>query len=77
MTLSLSSRFSAERLPQVGQRVVYATSGIKLVGAGVVVSVSPLCVVPRVIVKLDSGAEATVMVHSLYEEPTIPLKGVC
>ena len=68
MTLSLSDRFSAERLPSVGQRVVYAPSGIKLVGAGVVEAVS-VTAFPRVTVSLDNGAVVTVMVHSLYREP--------
>lgn len=70
--LTLSARFSAERLPRVGQRVVYAPSGIKLVGAGVVEAVS-ITAMPRVTVRLDNGAVATVMVHSLYEEPVSEL----
>lgn len=70
MTLSLASRFSAQRLPAVGQRVVYAPSGIKLVGAGVVEAVSTYAyAVPRIVVRLDSGKVARPQVHSLYEEP--------
>lgn len=66
--LSTTDRYSPTNLPAVGDRVVYAPQGINLKGAGIVIAHDTRGKETRVVVRLDTGAEATVFAKSLYRE---------
>ncbi len=74
MILNANDRYSATNLPAVGERVVYAPQGINLKGAGVVTGHDTRGKETRIVVKLDTGAEATVFAKSLFREPR-PTRG--
>ena len=78
MMLPLSARFSAQRLPAKGQRVVYV-SGPTMKGTGTVIALVPRKGGIYVRVMMDESTDQdgcrvhsvtrTVKVESLYEEP--------